>query len=1023
MLFYQYGLLFNYFGDDMKKYKLIFIFLLLFFNLFILFSSSSMVNVVSVHFDQEFTFEKEVFFDYPNETFNESYNVRTPTNITGHYNGTYSFENDINGSEPEGWVSDNDIDTCSNISSNFNGHQNILNVSDYNNAGYSIIYNIFNGNYSYGIVEFWWSTNDSVKNSYVQFRNSTLIIAINLKIFNNLFYYYSDGWNSIGIVASNNVWYHNQIIFNCTSQYFDWYINGILVKDDGGFNNIVNFINVFYIQSLQGDNNYLSYYDAIGYSWDSYNATYSFNDEIDGIMDTSIEWVQNVDRDGLMTIENYFNNHYKIMKVETTLVSGGFNSIRWSDILNGSLEYWLYITDATDQTLLYILGDDGSTLNIQIINEFFQYRQFGGGFTNFANVMDNQWYHLRYQWYSNNTFDFYLNGVKELENKLLYVDMITGFDYIFSRVYGDPIYFDAIGYSWDSYYEIGDNFKHYSIGDNIVPYFETLTSNAIDFYEVDINQFKLDYYNGIAFQSFPVGSDNPSGWTDIENGQDNTNTIENPHRIDGDSVIKIFGSGTTYEGTGLEQNFSINEGNVNVSWNIDIITNHNEGCLFDTNVHSSDNSLVVSIRLDFFSDPSNSYFYLQYYNGTDYDNLLDDYITYEGNYSFSLFIDYSSDTSFFRFDKEYQFNSSFLLPLVNTNKNGLNDINFTSQAIFSAGNHNEIHLDNIGVYVNGRSIVRDFGYLDYNNIINVAQFYFTDYTYAQVIASSNDLGVSFISDDIIYEHIMPYIFNINVFTNDTLKGRHLLDFNFWESEKYVLLPGIRFFFTERTEIFNFTWNKPFMLDNSNEYLLDFDTSMDNTSYFYVCESGCLRFYHNVKYDSLEYIQATFDIINTNILNHSLQHSIFKKGISDGILRLNYSDDTSTLIYFKNYPVSGNLVLPDKVLNQFILLISDNDLYDNANTTGGIDTLILRYIPDWTLEIDTVSFLYALIPLIVIIVVSVLISQVLGKESFVALMLIMTILLFLVGYIPTWLTFITSISLVFLMFTKRKGDVS
>ncbi len=743
-----------------------------------------------------------------------------------------------------------------------------------------------------------------------------------------------------------------------------------------------------------------------------YNATYSFENDINGTVPNG--WIKT--GDGVVEVLNNYNEHDKVLNISGIGVDVVQLQNQFIDYDYGVIEFWIYnkgYTGGSGVISLYggttaselFFGGDGSIT----------WRTFTGSYDSIGIFDLNVWNHFKFSLNTtgnrNNNLSIWVNEIQYLNEGETYFDT-SYFDVLFFGMSTVSNYvIDAIGYSWDT---------NYSIGDNIVPYFLTENSTDTLLYEVDKNEFYYYDYSNPNFDTYANGDDNPSGWIDIENGQDNTNIYEKSAT---DNVVRMVGNGVTAEGTGLYQYFGQDYGNVNVTWNIDIIDVDNDFGIFRCNIHSRDGSLVVSIAL-----LTNAVIgvVLSHFDGSSYNTLQTNLgLT---NFTFKVFIDYSSDTFIFNWYEGSSFQDTYMLPLNINGKNGLGIVNYTMDVTASPPNNFEVDLDKVGVYVNGTSLVQDFAFVNFWNILspeNGHQHFTSDYSFIEILSESDDLGYAFFTAFVPYApDDFPSIFERQLFIHNVTERRHLQDFEFLPGEKYIYGPGIRAFFTSRTEILNITYRTAILWDSVGNlrYTSQFDTSMDLTSYFYVSDSGSLLFNHYVKDDSLEFIQLTFDIVNTLVLNHTLVHDIFKSGISEAILRLNYSDDTSSLIYFQNYPVHGNLILPDKVLNQFIVLVSDNDLYDNANTTGSVDTLTLQYIPDWTINIVSVDLITVLIPLMVIIIVSVVFSQVLGKESIVPLLLIMSVLLFIVELLPFWLLFISITVFGGIIFTD-KDEVS
>jgi hypothetical protein len=150
-------------------------------------------------------------------------NINTPENKTytqpmsGYYPATFGFESE----DPYTSGTDiNFVDMTGNeiqqIIPSFTGHKKVLELIDSSSSLYSLV----QGNFveqEYGTVEFWLSTNDAAKVSAAYLGHSVDGQGIILKIDDDKFYRYFNGWVDIGKAATDNTWYHIRIDFECGS--------------------------------------------------------------------------------------------------------------------------------------------------------------------------------------------------------------------------------------------------------------------------------------------------------------------------------------------------------------------------------------------------------------------------------------------------------------------------------------------------------------------------------------------------------------------------------------------------------------------------------------------------------------------------------------------------------------------------------------------------------------------------------------------------------------------------------------
>jgi hypothetical protein len=214
--------------------------------------------------------------------------------------------------------------------------------------------------------------------------------------------------------------------------------------NNGSFFNIETPENVSYINPMTG----------------YYPATFGFEDEVDGAYGTDIRFVDKFDESDIteIIVLNELDGHKKVLK---TKEAAGWEDT-WSDFEDqtyGTIELWMQADDAT-QTHSFDLRDNNTlVIQLKVESEFFAWRDKDAVWHNIKNCIDDTWYHWRITWQSNDTFDFYIDGVKEVDDQICYNNMTDGIDQFHIKEYDSDAgwYLDAIGYSWDPNYNIGDN--------------------------------------------------------------------------------------------------------------------------------------------------------------------------------------------------------------------------------------------------------------------------------------------------------------------------------------------------------------------------------------------------------------------------------------------------------------------------------------------------------------------------------------------------------------------------------------
>ena len=226
---------------------------------------------------------------HPDSSANEI-TIITPENTTysqpvsGFYPATYGFENDMDGGYPDEWqyqLPTPPLNSYIQVLSSLGGHNKVLDL----NKGYTTgsplqIWNDFMDQ-KYGEIEFWIRTTDISKRSEFIIQNSDngSFCEIGLGNGPSFFVYALGGWQAIPISASNNIWYHISMQFECglgnhyglNQYYFRLIINGNssldyrMAYDAPVANRVTILQNGLY-------NNYHTYIDGIGFSWDpNYN--------------------------------------------------------------------------------------------------------------------------------------------------------------------------------------------------------------------------------------------------------------------------------------------------------------------------------------------------------------------------------------------------------------------------------------------------------------------------------------------------------------------------------------------------------------------------------------------------------------------------------------------------------------------------------------------------------------------------------------------------------------------------------
>lgn len=128
---------------------------------------------------------------------------------------------------------------CNGIIQDLENHKDVLKITDYNSSGYLNASHSF-GAFNESVISFWINSID-VSTSFSFNIESENVSRVKLAFNNNLFFYQNlvDTW--IVITDSDivdDVWYHLKIVSNCSSDTFDFYLDGSLIGNDLEFNDV-----------------------------------------------------------------------------------------------------------------------------------------------------------------------------------------------------------------------------------------------------------------------------------------------------------------------------------------------------------------------------------------------------------------------------------------------------------------------------------------------------------------------------------------------------------------------------------------------------------------------------------------------------------------------------------------------------------------------------------------------------------------------------------------------------------------
>lgn len=1005
----------------MKIYKKIILILTIIFIFFII----PFTLKVQANSDLIFTFENDIIYDDTNvKDFDQSFNTKKKATYTNNYPATFSFENDTIGSNPNNFTVIEQAGTSINVFDYLDGHKNIVEINDTHTSNYAYMYNEFNEQNN-GSIELYSRLNTELRLNEILLQNETNKI-LGIRMLQNKFQYYDSSWNDLGLSASINKWYHIKIEFECTkSEYkglskYDWhcYING---KHFGNYDMAINTtINRIYFKSGISSYDCKIYIDAIGYSWHHnglYNATYSFTNETNGTEGTDIKFISTSELSTCKIVSND-SNHRKVLYFGSNETNYA-DTETFSNQIISTYEFWIRF-DSGFRFQILAMGTDVAIQTMFYDNKIYFYYGNGLGNSDFVmtSVISEHYSHIRIEFNCTSyTYNGYCNGKLIVNDVNFYRDFeIPYINYFRLSINTEDSYgyIDGIGYSWDTFYNIGDNLLpteiYYEIGNNLIP-----TLDYTDLIEVDKYEFALKEINDLN----DIGTSDFKEWNKIESGNGFVQYHQDCNQLGTDRTIAMSVD-TTEDFAGLEKtDFNSTNERINITLEIIFDTFEPLGAGVCLHVNSSDNTNVINI--DLIADGR-----MVYWNGIEYIELRDDISIYV-YYRLNLYIDYFSDICIFKFSNSSDSNyplwqtTTYIIPLIINNKIGLNGISF--MAISSQNNDAILLLDYIGVYINGTSnCINELGYnVIYNNKYwNRMSHYLLTFNFSGYFL--------LFGAETEYNLYQPKSCNGFIIKDFQEYNKICLFENIANSSLPLTNSCIVFYFNSTKTNSNFKIHSLLiegvkLIEGNNIYYINFKFQNVNITknYFYV-KNNKLKFNLDTNENNTEYLIGSFNIINVLSEGYSANFHSNIVGNAFTFLGFNNTDTSNTLIPFPYTESSTNSILPqERTIDKIYILITDSNKLMNGTTYGYITNLELKFIPDITITITTISLISLMIPLIVIFVPTLSIRTKYGKNSVIPIFLLMIIFLFATSLIPMWLFFIIMLSLsVFLLF-KSKSD--
>ena len=401
----------------------------------------------------------------------------------GVYPATYGFEDDVGKTGSSIPFIDSysaGSGTSATVISNIDGHKDVLKLQD-TGSGEVSLYNFFDSPQTSGTVEWWMRTDEiSADNTLRIWLYEGGTARTQLANVDGGIWSYQDGpatWTNI-LTLQSNTWYHVRLDFDCGTDTIDLWLDGVKLVSDGPFISGASTIDRLRL-GTQPAQQFTDHYDAIGYSWDPdyevgdnnlngyYPATYGFEGEV-GKTSTGISIVDENSIGGgcAVSVVESLDGHNDILKLDD---ASGVNDIEinntWdSSKTSGTVEFWWRTDNDDSWANIYLMNSslDFGVITFGVDSGDFLHYPSGVPTVIFA-ITENQWYHIRVDFdTTTDKKDVYIDGVKLVDQANFRFVTDDGLSTMQLHTRTDrqtTDYFDAIGYSWDPNYDVGDNIE------------------------------------------------------------------------------------------------------------------------------------------------------------------------------------------------------------------------------------------------------------------------------------------------------------------------------------------------------------------------------------------------------------------------------------------------------------------------------------------------------------------------------------------------------------------------------------
>ncbi|MFX1481274.1 MAG: hypothetical protein ACFFCI_24605, partial [Promethearchaeota archaeon] len=437
------------------------------------------------------------FEAYPNSYAGDYYGSESfdYTTEEGLYYGSYDFRDEAGkqGLDIDFVESYSASDNCDiSIVGEFDGHKNVLQLRDDNDEGTTAMSQVFTEEID-STIEFWlgssWNPDYYYRNCYINLYDESTYI-VRLVLTGGAFRLNTHDAVDVTIdTFEPDKLYHISLVFNDTYDCVDIYVNGELKWNNADFYNgasSTDGVDKIYISTRSYNSGYRVYLDAFGFSADttSHNGLgYSEGWNINPY-DLLPLWENNFINDerncpilpigSSLNVIDQLNDHYNVLNITKTGKSDYVKLyLNDSSQTSGTCEFWWQCNDTTEY-LHFTTYTDLWAIGAQIL--FGQNNKIradnSGSYVDVCSINPNIWYHIsikfesgsgNYDGLSADTYNIYINGTKYGPYSFNTAGGSLDFwKFTIDNTIGTVShYLDAIGQSWDTNYDVGDNCNPY----------------------------------------------------------------------------------------------------------------------------------------------------------------------------------------------------------------------------------------------------------------------------------------------------------------------------------------------------------------------------------------------------------------------------------------------------------------------------------------------------------------------------------------------------------------------------------